>query len=82
MTEKELLYNVMKYQFYLTDLQLFLDTHPDSKEAEEDYKALSVKLRNAIRDYEKQYGSLLGGGLSSVVNAKNWVNSKWPWENK
>lgn len=82
MNEKELLENVMKYQFYLLDLHLFLDTHPDCKEAQEDYKALSVKLCSAIKDYEKQCGPLFNYGLSSVVDSENWVNSKWPWENK
>lgn len=82
MTEYELLSQIMKYQFYAVDLNLFLDTHPNCKEALEDYKVISAKLRNYINDYEKQYGPLINFGQSMVCDHDKWVNQPWPWENK
>ena len=64
MIEYELLSQIMKYQFYAVDLNLFLDTHPNCKEALEDYKVISAKLINCINDYEKQYGPLINFGRS------------------
>lgn len=82
MTDKELLKQIMKYQFYAIDLNEFLDTHPDCKEAQEDYKLISAKLCAAMKEYETQYGPLVNFGQSSVVNSKLWLKQPWPWENK
>lgn len=82
MTEYELLSQIMKYQFYAVDLNLFLDTHPNCKDAVEDYKVISAKLRNAINEYEKQYGPLVNFGQSIATDHDKWVNQPWPWENK
>lgn len=82
MNDQELLNLIMKYQLYAIDLNLFLDTHPDCKDAQEDYKIISSKLCSSIRDYEKQYAPLVNFGQASSVNSKAWIDSPWPWENK
>lgn len=82
MNDQELLTFIMKYQFYAVDLNLFLDTHPDCKEALEDYKVISAKLGSAMREYEKQCGPLVNFGQASNFDAEKWVEQPWPWEKK
>ena len=81
MTECELKDLIMKYQFYAVELNLFLDTHPDCKEAIEDYKVISTKLEQAIKEYEKNYAPLMNFGQAKSFDHEAWVNSPWPWEN-
>ena len=37
MNRKELLNKIQKYLFYAVELNLYLDNHPECKEAREDY---------------------------------------------
>lgn len=75
-----LLYQVMQYKFALTELNLYLDTHPNDTEM--------IRLFNQYQDIEKQmcdkYESMYGPlTLDSNYLDKNkwvWKNSPWPWE--
>lgn len=82
MDEHNLLETIMKYQFYAVDLNLYLDTHPKDKEALEDYKVISSKLNNCIKEYEKSYAPLINLGISCTDDWEAYINSPWPWENK
>ena len=55
---------VMKYEFLLLDLTLYLDTHPDGKEA----KKLYVKTR-------KEYHNFINQNQEVLEEKQNW-----PWE--
>lgn len=81
MNENELLFKIMKYIFYAVELNLYLDNHPECKEAREDYYTISSNLNCLIKDYEKAYGPLLSFGFSYSENQKKWTETPWPWEN-
>lgn len=76
----EMLRNVMKYQFYATDLNLYLDNFPDNVEAAEDYGKVLSKLACYVYDYEDEYGPLINFGEFGLENPSKWVNQPCPWE--
>ena len=70
---------VMALCFVSHELQLYLDTHPQDTDAQDDYYNYSVMLKELTASYEQQYGPLSGFG-SSPTMAGSWVDSEWPFE--
>lgn len=78
----ELLTYVDMYNFAMTDLNLYLDVHPDDKEALQlfnEYRNMAVE---ATKNYENKYGPLLL--TSNTLNTFPWAWDKepWPWDKK
>lgn len=73
------LYNVMCYSFAITDMNLYLDTHPEDKRALAFLKELIMEEEKAKKEYIMNYGPL------NICDTKGdkfeWVNGPWPWEN-
>lgn len=80
-TEREtLLYQLMQYKFALKDLNLYLDTNPNDKNAIELFnKYLKIEKQTSDK-YEKMYGPLVVNSDNVNDNSWEWVNSPWPWE--
>ena len=79
MSQCELQNRISEVQFVCIELNLYLDTHPDDRDARNDYYAYSQLLDELITEYEREYGPLLGFG-HSPTNVGCWVCSEWPWE--
>ena len=68
---------IRAYQFAITDISLYLNTHP------EDEKALCLhreycKMFKELRDkYQKIYGPLT---IECPCNKWRWIEEPWPWE--
>lgn len=79
--EKEsLLYQWQQYNFALTDLDLYLDVHPNDSKALNLYnKYLSIK-KQITDKYESMYGPLTLGSNDLGNNTWKWVDNPWPWE--
>ncbi len=75
-----LLYQVMQYKFALIELNLYLDTNPNDKEAIELFNKYQRMEKQMCKQYESMYGPLTID--SEYLNNNNWVwnNSPWPWE--
>lgn len=80
-TEREaLLYQLLQYKFALTDLNLYLDTHPNDQEMIQLYnKYLSIE-KQMCDQYENVYGPLTTDSMKLSTNNWIWKNSPWPWE--
>ena len=67
------LLQVQRLGFMLWDLRLFLDTHPQCRQAQE---------RQARSQYERRYGPLSWGGAapSEAEQQADWVQGPWPWQ--
>lgn len=79
MCQKELFNFINQISFMLDDITLFLNTHPNCKEALDTYNRYKEMRHEAIKDYTKMYGPI----SKYYVNADNywdWVNKPWPWE--
>ncbi len=79
MTERErLLMRLSSYDFAVTELHLFLDTHPSNAEMQqklEDYMTKSAILR---REYEEKYGPITSRNQDG--NNYAWISDPWPWD--
>ncbi len=77
--EKEkMLYKIMALSFAINDLNLYLDLHPDNKEAFDLFKKYIQDKKVLVKEYTKNYGPLT---LDKTVGSKyNWIDSPWPWD--
>ena len=82
MNQHECLYAIRKLQFFAIDLNLYLDNFPNCKDAIDDYKLISSKLRKLMWDYEQSYGPLTNFGSAYIQNPDAWIDTPWPWENE
>ncbi len=79
MTREEMLTRIGELQFVCVELNLYLDTHPLDADAAQDYRSYSAMLGELTAAYERQFGPLMGFGVSST-DAGSWVNDPWPFE--
>ncbi len=77
-TCEQLLQKVYESGFAVDDILLYLDTHPDDRQAMEYYRYARDAYREAKAAYERACGPLTVDG----VNAGNWtwIENPWPWE--
>lgn len=78
-TKQQLLHYITEVSFALNDVILFLDTHPDDKEALAYYHKYHKQRMQALNEYESCYGPLLNYNVISE-NRWTWIDSPWPWE--
>lgn len=74
-----LMQRVQMYQFTLHEAALFLDTHPNSKEALQYYNKYLPMYQSAVEEYTKNFGPLELGAAASETQW-DWVSEPWPWE--
>ncbi|MBE6156809.1 MAG: spore coat protein CotJB [Firmicutes bacterium] len=69
----------MCYSFAITDMNLYLDVHPEDRKALTYLKELIVEEEKAKKEYIMKYGPL------NVCDTKgdkfDWINGPWSWEN-
>ena len=74
---EEMIQKIRCYDFAITELALYLDTHP------EDEKALCLHRKyckevNDLKDkYQKVFGPLT---INYPCNKWRWLEEPWPWE--
>jgi len=77
--QENLLKEVMAADFTVTDLLLYLDTHPCDQKAIAIYNS-SVQRSLILRhEYERLYGPIIAQ-LTPSKFPWQWVQGKWPWE--
>jgi spore coat protein JB len=80
---KQLLDTIDKVSFAMDDTRLFLDTHPDCSEAKAFFKKMEKIRREAIHDYENNFGPMLAYQTSDASDEVwSWNEGPLPWNNK
>jgi len=74
-----LLLDVQAKSFLAHDLLLYLDTHPEDREAFRAYQAALRDRREAVRAYEQHVRALTPDGLS-CRGGFDWVDEPFPWQ--
>ena len=70
---------LMALNFAITELSLYLDTHPNDMEAAELLQSYIQLYETGKAKYEQQYGPLTM--YDAVKNGKYvWSGDPWPWE--
>ena len=77
---EELLYNILKHNFVLTELDLYLDIYPFDNNIVNTYNKILNDKKNLCDMYEQKFGPLTLEGLNIGNNDWNWVKGPWPWE--
>ena len=70
---------LMAIQFAAHDLSLYLDTHPEDKEAFATYKELLALYKEGEKRYVKMYGPIMKTDLAGA-DSYTWLDGPWPWE--
>ena len=77
---EELLYDILRHNFVLTELNLYLDLNPMDMNMLNLYNKYLDAKKKLVDQYEVNYGPLTLDGLNMSDNNWNWDNSPWPWE--
>ena len=78
--EEELLYNILKHNFVLTELDLYLDLYPYDRNILNTYNKILNDKEKLCDMYEQNYGPLTLEGLNIGDKDWHWVKGPWPWE--
>ena len=79
MTEREmLLKKIGTCKFAVTDIDLFLDTHPGDGEMLKQRDEYIAKLKPLVEQYEEKFGPLTKS--ENENNTWRWVKDPWPWD--
>ena len=77
----DIMKQISELEFALTDLNLYLDTHPDNTEALKLFTELSATIKSLKYDYAKNCAPICATDVKNSVPF-DWVSSahKWPWQ--
>ena len=78
-SKQKLLDHISLSGFGIDDIKLFLDTHPEDKQALSLYQQYRKIRNDALAQYTENYGPL--NPYDSIDTAYwSWVESPWPWQ--
>ena len=77
MTRETMINEIKCLQFAITELSLYLDTHPDDERALCLHRKYARELKEFKDKYQKVYGPLT---IDFPCNKWRWIEEPWPWE--
>ena len=77
MTRKEMADKIKAYGFAITDISLYLDTHPEDEKALCLHRNYCKKFKDLKDAYQKMYGPLT---INYPCKKWRWLEEPWPWE--
>ncbi len=66
--------------FMAVDMALYLDTHPEDKNAIDIYNQIIKEADTARTMYEKNFGPLCSYRSASSEDKFKWIDNAWPWQ--
>ena len=80
MSKEQLLDYIEMVRFSAHEALLFLDTHPEDKEARRFYNEYMKQRKYAMQEYARLYSPLTADTVIENEKYWEWVLSPWPWE--
>ena len=77
---QKLMLEIKRTDFVLQELNLFLDTHPCSKQALEKFSQFEKMSKQLTEEYERLYGPLTPS-VNNNTETWEWIKGPGPWEN-
>ena len=77
MDRYELIKKIQELSFVKCELELFLDTHKDSRVALENYNDAVEALKSLRERYAAEYGPITA--CESGEDSWRWTDGPWPW---
>lgn len=78
-SRRSLLKELSAKQFAFVELCLYLDTHPNDRQAMAKAAEVKQEIKMLTKEFEEKYGPLTLGIDSDEVDFE-WINDPWPWE--
>ena len=75
-----LMKKIQSLAFAKVESELFLDTHPECRQALEYYKDVVRNLKEATEEYSAKYGPITATDVQG--DKWTWANGGWPWHIK
>jgi spore coat protein JB len=70
---------LMAIDFVIDELELYLDTHKDDREAFDLYQSMLALGKEAHRRYVELFGPVAQSDMLSSNNY-SWLENPWPWD--
>lgn len=77
--QKKLFRLIQNCSFMIQETALYLDTHPNCRQALRHMEKYQRILREAEAEYEDKYGQL-SINTGACGNGWRWVKEPWPWQ--
>lgn len=74
-----LLKKIGMYSFAMWELHIYLDTHPNDRNAQALHNEYAQKYRECVDEFERLYGPLNVKSVNNNTMAE-WVSNPWPWD--
>lgn len=71
---------LMAIDFAITDIKLYLDTHPGDGEAIRLYNNLVAKRLAMFDSYQSMFGPLVAEAYTGSDGEWDWTDNPWPWQ--
>lgn len=79
--QEELMTYINNISFAVQEALLFLDTHPNDMEALAFVRECTIKQKEALTLYAKEYSPLSIDTCDATdADYWNWIDQPWPWE--
>ena len=75
--KEEMSQQIMSYDFAITELALYLDTHVDDEKALCLHRKYCKEVKELKDKYQKVFGPLT---INYPCNKWRWIEETWPWE--
>ncbi|SDN36580.1 spore coat protein JB [Fictibacillus solisalsi] len=72
-----MLEEIQAVDFAITELNLYLDTHPEDQEAFKQLTELSEEKQRLLKPFEQKFGSIRPDGIDDHWT---WSKGPWPWQ--
>ena len=77
-TREDMLIDISALDFMLTDLNLYLDTHPCDVNALMLFNNINAQSKMYRKEFNESFGPLTPGSTSNCN--WNWIDNPWPWD--
>ncbi|MDI3317744.1 MAG: spore coat protein CotJB [Bacillota bacterium] len=75
----ELSRRMQQLHFAALEINLYLDTHPDDRQALEDYNRLVQELMRLHQEWVRRYGPLMNHGQDPSAYPWQWTRTPFPY---
>lgn len=79
-SRKELLHLINIASFVVDDTKLFLDTHPENKEALSYFQEYNAIRTQALEDFARLYEPLTLDSITNCSDYWQWIEEPYPWQ--
>ena len=79
MNRDDLLRRISALDFFIVDMNLYLNTHPADRDAMMKFNAVVKEAKELREEYERRFGALMAVSAAGKVPWQ-WIDNPWPWQ--